>query len=695
MRPENLYPLFSSIEKISGIGNKYAKLFTLLCGGNRLIDVLFHLPYNAVDRRYSPKIAEATIGKICTIKGRVVEHAAPANKKRPYRIVLEDETEQIILYFFKYYAGSLMKNFPVGEEVVISGKIEEFNGSKQMIHPDVVGKAADFYKIARIEPIYPLTAGLSNKMVEKVAKYALSATPKMPEWLDENYKARQNFPSFNEALWKLHNPTDVNYLNQNSSFYRRLAYDELLANQLALAISRNKIKKQKGISYEGDGVLRNEVFKNLDFELTAAQQNALQDIYEDQKADYRMLRLLQGDVGCGKTIVALLAMLNAVESGLQCAIMAPTEILATQHFESIGEICGKIGVRTELLTGRIKGKAREQILNDLKSGKINILIGTHALFTDNVDFKNLGFVVIDEQHRFGVHQRLALSAKGKKCDVLVMTATPIPRTLVLTSYGDMEYSQITELPAGRKPVDTRVMPDNKIGIIVEGLRRKIAAGTRAYWVCPLVEESEKSDLAAAVARFEDLRAIFGEKVGLIHGKMKDAEKNEVMQRFKSGDIKLLVATTVIEVGVNVPEATIMVVERAERFGLAQLHQLRGRIKRGTEAGNCILLYGVNSLSETAKDRLEIMRRTEDGFLIAEEDLRLRGGGEILGSKQSGFEVFKIAVLPQHQDLLFTAAKDAKMIMQSDGNLNLDRGKALRYLLYLFEKDEDLKTYTAG
>lgn len=695
MRPENLYPLFSSVDKISGIGFKYAKLFAVLCGNNRLIDVLFHLPYNLVDRTYNPKIAAAKTGAICTIRAKVVEHVAPINKKRPYRIVLEDETDQLILSFFKYYPSTLAKNFPVGEEVVVSGKIEEFNGLKQMSHPDVVGRASDFSKIARIEPVYSLTAGLSNKIVERVAKYALSATPNMAEWLDENYKQRQNFPSFKEALYRLHNPINIDDLSQNSPYYRRIAYDELLANQLALAISRTKIKKQKGLSYAGNGALRDKIMQNMGFDLTGAQQKALADIYSDQKAEYKMLRLLQGDVGCGKTIVALLAMLNAVEAGFQSAIMAPTEILAAQHFETIGGLCEKIGVRAELLTGRIKGKKREQILTDLADGNIDILIGTHALFTDNVEFKNLGFAVIDEQHRFGVHQRLAFSAKGKKCDVLVMTATPIPRTLVLTAYGDMDYSQISELPAGRKPVDTRVMPDTKIDAVIEGLRRKLENGARAYWVCPLVEESEKSDLAAAVARFEDLRNIFGEKVGLVHGKMKDTEKNEIMNKFKSGVINLLVSTTVIEVGVNVPEATVMIIERAERFGLAQLHQLRGRIKRGTEAGNCVLLYGGKSLNEVAKERLEIMRKTENGFLIAEEDLRLRGGGEILGSKQSGFEIFKVAVLPEHQDLLLTAAKDAKLIMQMDGNLNSSRGKALRSLLYLFEKDEDLKTYTAG
>ena len=454
MRPEILYPLFANIESISGIGQKYAKLFASLCGGQKFVDVLFHLPYNIVDRTYSPKISDAKTGVVCTIKAKVIEHVAPPTKKRPYKIVLEDETDTLVLNFFKYYPSTLQKNFPIGEYVAVSGKIEDFNGVRQMNHPDAVVRAEDFSKLARIEPIYPLTAGLSNKQVEKVAKIALVKTPKMDEWLDENYQKRQQLPSFHEALYRLHNPSKAEDLSYDSPYYRRLAYDELLANQLALAISRARIKKQKGLSVCGDGNIREKLKKNLPFSLTSAQENALADILNDQKDEHKMLRLLQGDVGCGKTVVALFAMLNAVEAGYQAAIMAPTEILATQHFDSISQMCENIDIRVEILTGRTKGKKRDALLSDLKDGKIDILVGTHALFTEDVAFKNLGFAVIDEQHRFGVHQRLALSAKGKKCDVLVMTATPIPRTLLLTSYGDMDYSQITELPKGRKPVDT-------------------------------------------------------------------------------------------------------------------------------------------------------------------------------------------------------------------------------------------------
>ncbi len=694
MRPEILYPLFMSIEKISGIGQKYGKLFALLCGNNRFIDVLFHFPYNIINRSNICDINNAPIGQISTIKAKVIEHIAPKNKKQPYKILLEDKSGQLLLYFFKYYPSSLNKNYPLNYEIAVSGKIEEFNGLRQMIHPDCVVMAEDIKKIARIEPVYLLTAGLNGKLIEKVVKYALPIIPQLKEWQDMNFVQQQNFPSFVEALRLFHNPVNIESISKNSPAYRRLAYDELLANQLALVISRTKIKKQKGFVISGDGSLRQQLLKTLPFELTDAQNKALEEIYNDQKSNFKMLRLLQGDVGCGKTIVALLAMLNTKEAGFQSAIMAPTEILAMQHFETFNTICKKLNLNIELLTGRIKGKKREQILENLKSGKIDILVGTHALFTDDVVFENLGLAVIDEQHRFGVHQRLALSSKEKKCDVLVMTATPIPRTLVLTSYGDMEYSQIAELPKGRKPVETLVMPSQKITEIVTALQRKIADGVRAYWVCPLIDESEKSDLAAAIARYNELQKIFDNKVGLIHGKMKDAEKDEIMQKFKSGNISLLVSTTVIEVGVNVPEATIMIIEGAQRFGLAQLHQLRGRIKRANHASTCILCYDT-PLSQIGRDRLEIMKQTEDGFLIAEEDLRLRGGGEILGSKQSGFEIFKIASLPLHNDLLLTANKDAKMIMQNDENLSSERGLALRNLLYLFEKDEDLQTYKAG
>ena len=693
MRPQVLFPLFTDVASLKGVGANYEKLIKKLCG-DKVVDLLWHLPYSMIDRTYQPKIAFAQDGKIASIKVKVIEHIEPQSKKQPYKVLVEDSSGEMALIFFKVYKDSIKKNLPVGEMRLISGKVESFNGLKQMTHPDYIVKLEDAAKVIGFEPVYPLTAGVSNKMLHKLIYQALQRVQDYPEWLEANFKAQKGLMNFREALIAAHFPKKIQDTEALSPSHIRLAYDELLANQLALALVRQKVKKQAGRVLKGDGNLRQKILSLLAFELTDAQKRVLTEIYADMEAPFRMLRLLQGDVGSGKTIVALLSMLNAVECGAQAAIMAPTEILAKQHLETMLELCSKIGIRCELLTGRIKGKARQKILDDLKEGKINILIGTHALFVDNVEFQDLAFVVVDEQHRFGVQQRLSLSNKGKQTDILVMTATPIPRTLVLTAYGDMEYSKIDEVPKGRKPVETSVLPLSKLNGVVEALARKLEQGCRAYWVCPLVEESEKIDLAAAEERFESLKKIFGDKVGLVHGKMKEAEKDAVMERFKKGEISLLVATTVIEVGVNVPEATIMIIEHAERFGLAQLHQLRGRIKRGFQASNCILMYGY-PLSETSHARLNIMKETEDGFLIAEKDLELRGGGEILGNRQSGFSEFKIADLSVHKDLLYTANKDAKMIVAQDAALASPRGQALKILLYLFEQDDAVRTYLAG
>ena len=693
MRPSILYPLFCSIDALNGVGQRYMKLVGGLCGA-KVLDLLWHLPSNIIDRRCRIPLCQVQNGQLWTGKVRVVEHTPPKTKKHPYRIVVEDATEQLILTFFKTFGDSLTKQFPVGEERLISGKIEIFNGMLQMAHPEYVVNAATPEQMPQVETVYPLTAGVTNKMLNKLMKQALNNVPQLPEWLDEHLLKVHQWPDFRTALWQAHHPQNLDDLQPSSLPRRRLAYDELLANQLSLAIVRGRLKKQQGRVLQGSGVLKQKLLNILPFSLTNAQKRVVAEIESDMFAPYKMSRLLQGDVGSGKTIVALLTMLNAVECGAQAAIMAPTEILAQQHAAAMAELCEKIGVKTALLTSNIKGKKRQQLLADLQSGEIDILIGTHALFTEDVCFQDLAYVIIDEQHRFGVRQRLNISQKGKNCDVLVMTATPIPRTLVLTQYGDMEYSKIDELPAGRQPVTTTVMPLNKIHAVVDALQRKLSDGTQAYWVCPLVEESEKIDLSAATERYESLREILGEKVGLVHGKMKEAEKNSVMDDFKAGKIKLLVATTVIEVGVNVPAATIMIVEHAERFGLAQLHQLRGRIKRGYNASSCILMYGF-PLSEISRARLNIMKQTEDGFLIAEEDLRLRGGGEILGTRQSGFNNFHLADMSMHTDLLLTATKDAALILQQDPNLASPRGQALRTLLYLFERDEMIRTYKAG
>ncbi len=692
MRPDILFPLFKDITSISGVGSKFAKLLHNI-EIDKVVDLLWHLPHAFINRKLSPSLLAARVGEIGTFEVTVIEHIPPKIKSKPYRVLCQDRYEnQLILCFFKTYGDFLSKQLPLNTKRFVSGKLEKFNNMWQINHPDYI--STNLNNIPEIEPIYGLTAGISNKFIGSLIQSALYKLPVFPEWQNQQFIKQRNFPSFNQAMLAIHNPHTFADIQFSSTARDRLAYDELLANQLALAIVRQKIKKQTGRKIAGNGLLRRKILDTLPFQLTAAQEKVLKEIFADQASESRMLRLLQGDVGSGKTIVALLTMLNAVECGYQASIMAPTEILAKQHMETIAPLCENIGIKAELLTGRVKGKKRTQIINDLTEGKIDILIGTHALFVEDVTFKDLACVIIDEQHRFGVHQRLNLSAKGNLADILVMTATPIPRSLILTAFGDMEYSKIDQLPAGRKPVDTRVMPLTKIDEIIPALKNKLDKGARAYWVCPLVEESEKIDLAAAEKRFEILQKIFGSKVGLIHGKMKEKQKDEIMEQFKSGSINLLVATTVIEVGVNVPEATIMIVEHAERFGLAQLHQLRGRVKRGIEAATCLLLYNFPT-SQTAISRLQIMKETEDGFLIAEEDLKLRGGGEILGTKQSGFANFKLADMSLHQGLLLTACQEAKMIINQDPDLSSPHGQALRILLYLFERDDAVKTYLAG
>lgn len=693
MRPNILYPLFAPIDTLKGIGLKYGKLIKNLCG-DKVVDMLFHLPVNLIDRTYTPPLKNAVDGRIWTGIVTITEHQKPATRKHPYRIYCTDGTAELVLVFFKVYEDSLAKNYPTGEKRAISGKLEYFNGMWQMSHPDYVVLPENLKTIACQEPVYPLTAGITNKMVLKLREEALSRLPDFPEWLAPNSLQTLEYISFKQALEKIHHPNNLADLLPSSTARRRLAYDEILSNQLALAFIRQKVKQQKGRAFKGNNSLYQKVLDSLPFSLTKAQENALAEISADQNEPYKMLRLLQGDVGSGKTVVALLSMLKVIEEGAQTALMAPTEILAKQHYESITELCKNTDIKIGLLTGKLRPKEKREIYAKLVAGEINILIGTHALFTDAVKFKDLGYVVIDEQHRFGVNQRLSLSAKGEMCDVLVMTATPIPRSLLLTAYGDMDYSKIGELPAGRKPTQTVVMNVNKIPDVISGLKRKLEQGTRAYWVCPLVEESEKSDLAAATERYEMLKKEFGDVVGLVHGKMKEAEKDAVMEEFKLGKKTLLVATTVIEVGVNVPEATIMVIEHAERFGLAQLHQLRGRIKRGYDAGSCVLLYGY-PISAEGRERLEIMKRTEDGFYIAEKDLELRGGGEILGTRQSGFTQFKLADMSCHTDLLIKARDDVQEILKTDSKLETERGKALKILLYLFEQNEAVKTYLAG
>ncbi|SDE08917.1 ATP-dependent DNA helicase RecG [Rhodospira trueperi] len=698
MRPELLYPLFQPITSLKGVGGRVAPLIEKLAGP-KVVDVLWHLPTGVIDRRHRPKVAEAVPGRIATLVLTVDEHRPPPPASRaPYRIAASDETGTLTLVFFRASRDYMMKLLPIGEQRAVSGRIEYYNDLPQMAHPDHVAPVSELAEIQTVEPVHPLTQGLTPKTLRKVVESALAAGLKVaeqtPEWLDPSVLERHGWPAWGEALRAAHHPEDEDALSLHSPARQRLAYDELLATQLALIVVRAKMRERPGRARVGDGSLRDTALAALPFDLTGAQRRALDDIAADMAKPARMLRLLQGDVGSGKTVVAWLAMLGALEAGAQAALMAPTEILARQHWTTLAPLAEAAGVRLALLTGRDKGAAREETLADLAEGRIQVLVGTHALFQADVTFRDLGLVVIDEQHRFGVDQRLGLSAKGRDADVLVMTATPIPRTLTLTMYGDMDVSCLDEKPPGRQPIETVLLSSQRLPEVVDALRRAIGGGNKVYWVCPLVEDSETLDLAAAESRYEDLRARFGGRVGLVHGRMKPAEKDSVMARFSGEGVDILVATTVIEVGVDVPAATVMVIEHAERFGLAQLHQLRGRIGRGSGKSSCLLMYQ-GPLGDIARERLKVIRETEDGFRIAEEDLRLRGAGEVLGTRQSGLPDFRLADLEAHADLLAMASDDAKLIVARDPDLEDERGRALRVLLYLFERDAAVRTLRSG
>ena len=699
MRPSLLDPLFASVTGLVGIGPKQEKLYRRVLGRDdtpRIIDLLLHLPAGAIDRRARPKLRDVVFGSVVTVGVTVDRHrpGPPGRARAPYQIYASDETGDLILTYFNAKPDYLQKLFPVGARRYVSGTTELYDGMLQMVHPDRVVDERDFERLPLIEPVYPLTEGLHVNQVRRAVDAALTKLPHLPEWQDPDWLTRNGFPTWGDALRALHRPAQPADIAPESPAWSRLAYDELLAGQLAIALMRAQRQRQPGRGSAGDGRLREKVLSALPYALTPSQQRAVADIAADLAKPERMLRLLQGDVGSGKTVVALLAAAAVIEASRQAALMAPTEILARQHLATVTPLAAAAGIRVALLTGRERGRERNGVLEQLAAGEVDLLIGTHALFQDEVMFKDLALAIVDEQHRFGVHQRLALARKGEAVDVLVLTATPIPRTLVLTYFGDMEISELREKPAGRQPIDTRTIPLGRLGEVIEAVGRAMEEGRRVYWVCPLVEESETSDLAAAEERFVYLKNRFGPRVGLVHGRMRGSEKDEAMECFARGDTGLLVATTVIEVGVDVPAASVMVIEHAERFGLSQLHQLRGRVGRGSDRSTCLLLYKA-PLGETAKARLAIMRETEDGFRIAEQDLKLRGEGDVLGTRQSGLPGFRIARIEVHGELLRAARDDAGLVLAKDPALASPRGQALRHLLYLFERDEAIRLIQAG
>ena len=693
-RPPALFPLFAGLDTLPGVGPKAVQAFAQMAV-DKPRDLLFTLPHSGVDRRLRASIREVTPGSTVTVEVEIGGHVPPRRKGGPARVHVRDSETEFQLVFFHARGDWLDRQLPTGQRRVISGKLELFDGVAQIVHPDHVLRPEEAGDLPAFEPVYPLSAGLTQRLVAKAAQAAVARAPDLAEWIDPALKAREGWPDWREAVAAAHAPTGAEGLAPTHPARQRLAYDEFFAHQMTLALARATLRRGKGRASVGTGALQDKVLQSLDFAPTGAQDRAVAEIAEDMASEKRMNRLLQGDVGAGKTLVAFLALLIAVEAGGQGVMMAPTEILARQHMDSLHPLAEAAGVRLEILTGRDKGADRAAKLAAAASGEIGILVGTHALFQKDVALADLRLAVIDEQHRFGVAQRMELAAKGPAADVLVMTATPIPRSLALANYGDMDVSLLDEKPPGRKPVKTALVSAGRLDEVVGHLRQAIAEGRQAYWVCPLVEESEAVDLTAAEERFRHLRAALGEgRVGLVHGQMPAAQKDAAMAAFAAGETAVLVATTVIEVGVNVPNASIMVIERAEIFGLAQLHQLRGRVGRGAASSTCLMLYQP-PLGDTAERRLSILRENEDGFRIAEEDLEIRGAGDVIGTAQSGLPRFRVGDMERQAALMAVAQSDARRLLAEDPGLGGPRGRAARGLLWLMEQDRAIRLITVG
>ncbi len=708
MRPSALNTWFTSVDSLHGVGSATISQLQRLLNYERgtipiLRDLVFHLPTDVVDRRVTPNLRSITQAQIATVRLHILQHIPARRRNLPYRILCQDQMgDQLTLVFFHTKGDYLQRKLPVGEERVVSGMLEPSSYGLQMIHPDAIVLPSQEHKLRRLEPLYPLTHGLHSRKLLSMMENALSKLQPLPEWHKKTILHKYKWQPILTSLHKLHNPCEKSDISYESPYYKRLVYDELLAQQLALSLARHQMRNHNTDIVIAKSHKRDKLLQLLPFQLTKGQIDILTAIDDDLASGRCMLRLLQGDVGSGKTVVALLALLAVIENGWQTAFMAPTEILAAQHYNFIKPLLTQLGFKSAILSGSVSTACKKQIFDNLRSGNIDLLIGTHALFQDEVQFNNLGLVIIDEQHRFGVKQRFKLAQKGKHPHILLLTATPIPRSLAIGLYGDMEISQLKEKPAGRKKVVTRAIPISREKELLEAINRAVAKDEKIYWICPLIEGDENNlstaasdstaaagkDLKAANMRYNEFRQLFGDIVGMVHGQIPAQQRNDILQDFILGKIRILVATTVIEVGVDVPDATIMIIEHAERFGLAQLHQLRGRVGRGDKPSTCILLYDDN-IGDIARERLRAIRHSNDGFYLAEKDLQLRGSGELLGTKQSGYSGFLFADLIRDQEFLEMANQEAKQIIKQDAELTTERGNALRCLLYLFAKDQNI------
>ncbi len=692
-RPEVLFPLFADLTDLEGVG---ARTASNLEGIDVRIprDLLFSLPRSIVDRTPVSSLRNAEPSTVVTVEVRVERHVPGQGKGRPHKVEVAVGRDRLDIVFFSPRRNWVEQVLPLAGRRIVSGKLESFGNNMQIVHPDYVVETGDAEKIPKIEPVYPLASGLSQKLMVRLVQSVCARAPELPEWIAPERLRKHGWPDWRSAVIRSHAPRSAVDVAPDAPSRARLAYDELLAHQLSLALVRTRMRRIGGRSTVGDGTLAQSVNSGLPFSPTSAQRRAISEILSDMGASTRMNRLLQGDVGSGKTHVAFMALLNAVEAGGQGVMMAPTELLARQHYAKLKPLADTAGIQLEILTGRDRGTERSRKLSEIASGDIQVLLGTHAVFQGDVNFRDLRLAVVDEQHRFGVRQRMELAEKGSSADILVMAATPIPRSLALANYGDMDVSVLDEVPEGRQPVKTALISSRRLAEAIDRLWRAVERGRQGYWVCPLVEESESQSMTAAKERFEALKAVIGaEKVGLVHGQMPGAERDNVFEEFIRGRVRVLVATTVIEVGVDVPNATIMVIEHAENFGLAQLHQLRGRVGRGQEAASCLMIHG-EPLNEDARQRLRTIRTTDDGFRIAETDLRMRGTGELLGVRQSGLPRFLLAEAWRFEELLMTAREDAQALLRDDPGLDSSRGEATQVLMHLMGAERSLRAISA-